>query len=184
MSVTGHRAGWTCGRPSPDYRALLISAALGIRKASIHYHYASKTELGIAVLERYTARFDAGLKKIAMDPAASSKEMLDFYFKPYLQFARTPDQVCLCGALAGEVLALPAEMRKGVDRFFVAHQQWLVAILKRGVARGEFSLAAPPMKTARLFFGGLQGALLVKRTTGDQAQLRDVIEAIRAQLDA
>ena len=88
-----------------------------------------------------------------LDPAASSKEMLDFYFKPYLQFARTPDQVCLCGALAGEVLALPPEMRKGVDRFFVAHQQWLVAILKRGVARGEFSLAAPPMKTARLFFG-------------------------------
>ena len=161
-----------------------ISAALGIRKASIHYHYASKTELGIAVLERYTARFDAGLKKIAMDPAASSEEMLDFYFKPYLQFARTPDQVCLCGALAGEVLALPPEMRERVDRFFVAHQQWLAAILKRGVARGEFSLAAPPMKTARLFFGALQGALLVKRTTGDQAQLRDVIEAIRAQLDA
>jgi TetR/AcrR family transcriptional regulator, transcriptional repressor for nem operon len=75
-------------------------------------------------------------------------------------------------------------MRKRVDRFFVAHQQWLVAILKRGVARGEFSLAAPPMKTARLFFGALQGALLVKRTTGDQTQLRDVIEAIRAQLDA
>ena len=38
--------------------------------------------------------------------------------------------------------------------------------------------------TARLFFGALQGALLVKRTTGDQAQLRDVVEAIRAQLGA
>ena len=53
-----------------------------------------------------------------------------------------------------------------------------------GVARGELSLAASPMKTARLCIGALQGALLVKRATGDRAQLRDVIEAIRAQLDA
>jgi TetR/AcrR family transcriptional regulator, transcriptional repressor for nem operon len=161
-----------------------ISAALGIRKASIHYHYASKTELGIAVLDRYVARFDAALKRIAADPAQSSKRMLDFYFEPYLQFARTSDQVCLCGALAGEMLTLPAEMRERVDRFFQAHQQWLATTLKRGTTRGEFTLSTSPAKAARLFFGALQGALLVKRTTGDPSQLRDVVEAIRAQLES
>src|SRR5689334_19966743 len=71
-----------------------ISAQLGIRKASIHYHFASKTALGIAVLQRYVARFDAALQKIAADPAQASKKMLDFYFEPYLQYSRTPDKVC------------------------------------------------------------------------------------------
>ena len=161
-----------------------ISTALGIRKASIHYHFASKAALGIAVLDRYVAHFGGELRKIAADPKHTARKMLEFYFEPYLHFARTPDQVCLCGALAGEMLALPPEMRQGVDRFFRAHQKWLADILKRGAARGEFTLAAPPAKTARLFFGALQGALLVKRTTGDPAEMRDVVEAIRAQLDA
>jgi TetR/AcrR family transcriptional repressor of nem operon len=159
-----------------------ISAALGIRKASIHYHFASKTDLGVAVVDRYVARFAAGLAEIAADTANSSMAMLDHYAAPYLQFAATADKVCLCGALAGEMMALPPELRVRVDSFFKSHQAWLAGILKRGVDRGEFRLAASPAKTARLVFGALQGALLVRRTTADASQLRDVVAALKAQL--
>jgi TetR/AcrR family transcriptional repressor of nem operon len=34
-----------------------ISDALDIRKASIHYHFASKADLGAAVVDRYVERF-------------------------------------------------------------------------------------------------------------------------------
>ncbi len=159
-----------------------ISDALGVTKASIHYHFASKTRLGMAVVDRYVDRFGAALVAIAEDQARPAMAMLDFYVEPYLGYASTPDQVCLCGALAGEILALPPELRARVDRFFRAHQSWLTGILKRGVARGEFKLAAPAGKVARLIFGALQGALLVKRTTGDPAQLRDVVTVIKLQL--
>ena len=110
--------------------------------------------------------------------------MLDFYIEPYVGYANTPDQVCLCGALAGEILALPPELRARVNRFFTAHQTWLGEILKRGVARGEFSPPAPASKVARLMFGALQGALLVKRTTGDASQLQDVVTVLKLQLTA
>ena len=110
--------------------------------------------------------------------------MLDFYIEPYIGYANTPDQVCLCGALAGEILALPPELRARVNRFFTAHQAWLGEILKRGVARREFSLPAPTSKVARLMFGALQGALLVKRTTGDASQLQDVVTVLKLQLTA
>jgi TetR/AcrR family transcriptional repressor of nem operon len=159
-----------------------IAASLGIRKASIHYHFRSKTELGMAVVDRYMARFAAGLAAIAADDTRSSQSMLDFYTEPYLQFAKSPDMVCLCGALAGEMMALPPELRARVDQFFKEHQLWLAGILKRGVERGEFKLAAPPAKTARLILGALQGALLVKRTTQDSSQLRDVVAVLKAQL--
>lgn len=161
-----------------------ISEALGITKASIHYHFASKTDLGIAVVDRYVGRFGAALAAISEDQSRSSMAMLDFYVEPYTGFASTPDRVCLCGALAGEILALPPELRARVDGFFRSHQIWLAGILKRGVARGEFKLTAPASKVARLIFGALQGALLVKRTTGDASQLRDVVTVMKLQLSA
>jgi TetR/AcrR family transcriptional regulator, transcriptional repressor for nem operon len=161
-----------------------IADSLGIRKASIHYHFPSKTELGIAVVDRYIARFDAGLTAIAGEQSQSSMTMLDFYVQPYLQFAGTPDRVCLSGALAGEMLALPPELRERVDHFFRTHQGWLTKILKRGVASGEFRLPAPAPKVARYIFAALQGALLVKRTTDDPSQLNDVISVMKLQLAA
>jgi TetR/AcrR family transcriptional repressor of nem operon len=159
-----------------------IADALGIRKASIHYHFPSKTDLGVAVIERYIARFDAALVEIADDQAQSSMAMLDFYVQPYLQFAETPDRVCLSAALAGEMLALPAQIRTHVEHFFKTHQAWLTKILKRGVARGEFELQAPAPKVARMMFASLQGALLVKRATGDLSQVNDVIAVMKLQI--
>ena len=53
-----------------------ISDALGITKASIHYHFASKTDLGIAVVDRYVERFGAALIAIAEDQSRSSLAML------------------------------------------------------------------------------------------------------------
>src|SRR5215475_10009804 len=81
-----------------------IADALGIRKASIHYHFASKTDLGIAVVNRYIDRFDVALVQVAANDTQSSMAMLELYTQPYLAFARAPDRVCLCGALAGEML--------------------------------------------------------------------------------
>jgi TetR/AcrR family transcriptional repressor of nem operon len=161
-----------------------ISGALGITKASIHYHFPSKTDLGIAVVDRYVERFGAALVAIAEDQSQPSMAMLDFYIEPYTGFAKTPDQICLCGALAGEILALPPELRARVDRFFRSHQEWLAGILKRGAARGEFKLPAPASKVARLAFSALQGALLVKRATGDPSQLRDVVTVMKLQLSS
>ena len=161
-----------------------IADDLGIRKASIHYHFPSKTDLGVAVVDRYVARFGAALTAIAEDPSQTSMAMLDVYAEPYIGTAESVDQVCLCGALAGEILALPPQLRSRVDGFFRAHQTWLTGILERGIARGEFELAAPARQVARLVFGALQGALLVKRTTGDASQLRDVMTVIKLQLGA
>ena len=159
-----------------------ISSQLGITKASIHYHFPSKAGLGTAVIDRYSQGAGEGLSAIAADQSQTSMAMLDRYFEPYLQFARSRERVCLCGSLAGEMMALPPEMRERVDRFFREHHAWLAAILKRGAERGEFKLSAPVAKTARMVFGALQGGLLVQRTTGDAAQLKDVMAALKAQL--
>ena len=45
-----------------------IAAELGITKASLHYHYRGKAELGRALITRYGQRFTAELE--AIDSAA------------------------------------------------------------------------------------------------------------------
>lgn len=159
-----------------------IADKLKIRKPSIHYHYPSKAALGVAVIDRYSERFAQALSALAADPRRPAMAMVAEYVTPFLQFADTPDRVCLCGALAGETMALPPEMRQRVARFFRQHQAWLGEILRRGVERGEFVLSEKPEKVARMIFGALQGALLVKRTTGEVAQLSDVVAVLKSQL--
>jgi len=134
------------------------------------------------VVDRYADRFGAALAAVTADAGQPAMAMLDHYLEPYRAFAGTADMVCLCGALAGEMPSLPAPMRARVAQFFVEHQSWLTATLERGRRGGEFVLADDARRVARLVFAALQGALLVKRTTGDSAQLDDVIAALKHEL--
>ena len=161
-----------------------IAAKLGIRKASIHYHYPTKAELGCAVVERYVSTFEQALAQMSGDSTKSSYDIFEFFMQPFFAFAKTPDRICLCGALAGEILALPPVLRELVNEFFVRQQAWLTRFLKRGLVDGSFRFSQPPAKMARTIFGALHGALLIKRATGNAAGLRDVVSVINAQLTA
>lgn len=159
-----------------------IADGVGIRKASIHYHFPSKGDLGAAVVDRYAQRFGDMVTAMIADPTVSALKILEGYTRPFLEFSETADRVCLCGALAGEYPALPQAMQSRVDRFFTDHQRWLAEILDRGARDGEFILPAGAADVARSVFSALQGALLVKRATGDGAQVRSVVAVIKAQL--
>jgi len=159
-----------------------IAAQVGIKKPSIIYHFPSKSDLGVAIIRRYRDTFAAQLEAIKSDPCKTAWEALEFYFSPYLHFAQTPDKVCLCGALAGEIPALPEEMRLEVKRFMEDHQSWLEGILRSGRRSGELTFDETPARLSRMLFNTLQGALLVKRSTDDLSQLKDVIKVIRRML--
>src|SRR3954452_1989467 len=59
-----------------------IAAQLGITKASLHYHFAGKAELGDALVERYATRFAEALDAIdaqAGDAPAKLHAYADIY---------------------------------------------------------------------------------------------------------
>ena len=156
-----------------------IASEVGIRKPSIIHHFPTKAELGVAIIRRYRDTFAAQLQQISEDPAKSSWDALEFYFSPYLFLASTPDKVCLCGALAGEIPVLPEVMRVEVKQFIETHQRWLEEILREGVERGELMLIDSPKSLSRVIFNSLQGSLLVRRSTEDVSQLKEIINAMR-----
>src|SRR6187431_2271070 len=64
-----------------------VASELGVTKAALHYHFATKGDLGIALLERYTERFLIALA--AADAAdLSAAEKIDHYGQLYLSVLR------------------------------------------------------------------------------------------------
>ncbi len=62
------------------------------------------------------------------------------------------------------------------------HQRWLEDILRYGRKNAQFHFEETPTRLARMMFNSLQGKLLVKRSTSDISQLKDVIKVIKHML--
>src|SRR4029453_11788688 len=86
-----------------------IAAELKVTKASLHYHFPTKTDLGCALVERYGQRFRDAAGQIDATGRAAFGE-LESYVQLYADVLRS-GRLCLCGMLAAEFLALAEPMR-------------------------------------------------------------------------
>ncbi len=142
-----------------------IAAELSVTKASLHYHFASKAELGRALIERYHDLFAGSLAAIDRE-AKGPRAKLERYAGLY-QSVLSNQRMCLCGMLAAEYATLPVPMQEGLTRFFDANERWLTAVLQAGVRSAVFSFREPANERARLLLGALEGAMLVARSYGN-----------------
>ena len=77
----------------------------------------------LAVVDRYAERFGRRARRDRSRRQSNRPWRCSITMpRPTSQLAKTPDKVCLCGALAGEMMALPPELRTRVDAFFKEHQ--------------------------------------------------------------
>ena len=142
-----------------------IAAELGITKASLHYHFPGKAELGQAVIARYGERFADALVEIDRTvPDARAK--LEAYAGLYADVLRG-NRMCMCGVLAGEYETLPDPMRAAVIRFFDDNQTWLVHVLDDGLQDGTLAFSGSKEDVAQTILVTLEGAMLVARPYGD-----------------
>jgi TetR/AcrR family transcriptional repressor of nem operon len=157
-----------------------IARELGITKASLHYHFASKAELGQALIERYAERFLAALDAIdAGSDRASAK--LDSYAGLYADVLRR-DRLCLCGMLAAEYLTLPQPMQTAVIAFFEENVGWLEGTLGDGRSDGTLHFDGAVEDVARALLGSLQGAMLIARPYEDLSRFQAAVEHTLGEL--
>jgi TetR/AcrR family transcriptional regulator, transcriptional repressor for nem operon len=156
-----------------------VAAQMKITKAALHYHFASKAELGEALVTRYAARFAAALEAVD-DTGTKPAAKLEAYARLYLDVLRNK-RMCLCGMLAAEYQTLPEPMRVAVLRFFDANETWLQKVLDHGKATGCLQFGGSARDTARTIISSLEGAMLVARPYGDidrfQAATRSLLAA-------
>jgi len=142
-----------------------VAAELGVTKAALHYHFASKAELGEALVRRYAERFSRGLNDVdARRIDAPAK--LDAYARIYADVLRD-GRMCLCGMLAAEYRTLPDPMRDAVVGFFEDNEAWLAEVLERGKADGQLRFDGSAHEVAEAIVSGLEGAMLVAHPHDD-----------------
>ena len=159
-----------------------VAAELGITKASLHYHFAGKTELGQALVTRYAERFSAALEQIERT-VSDGPARLDAYAALYAEVLRGR-RMCLCGMLAAEYATLPQSIRDRLISFFDQNEAWLERVLEQGSADGSLHLSAPPREVAQLIVSALEGAMLVARPYGEIDRFDAAVTGLLAGLNA
>jgi TetR/AcrR family transcriptional regulator, transcriptional repressor for nem operon len=157
-----------------------IATELGITKASLHYHYPGKAELGQALITRYTDRFSDALERIDRDqPDARAK--LEAYADLYAEVLRGK-RMCMCGILAAEYQTLPKPMRSAVISFFDENQKWLAQVLTGGKTDHTLTYSGDPEDVAQGILSTLEGAMLVARPYGDLTRFNAAANQLLAGL--
>lgn len=153
-----------------------LAKEVGIKSASIHYHFPTKGDLGVALARSYAdeaaAYFDELLAGSG-DLAACIKS----YTNVFRSALVNDNRMCLCGIMAAEHHDLPPEVRVEVDRFTDVNVRWLVELLSRqktGVTKKSIQ------QKALAIFAAIEGAQLVARGRGDVAVFDEIIKAYRA----
>jgi TetR/AcrR family transcriptional repressor of nem operon len=141
-----------------------VAGELSITKASLHYHFPSKADLGEALIARYAERFAHALAAIDANVTFAPAK-LEAYANLYTEVLRQ-ERMCLCGMLAAEYQTLPSPVRSAVVAFLDDNEAWLALVLEDGRDDGSLHFETTAAETARSIVSGLEGAMLVARTYG------------------
>ena len=155
-----------------------IAASLGVTKASLHYHFPAKAELGRRLIGRYEQNFLAALDAIK---SKSALERLRRYAGIYADVLRD-GRMCLCGMLAAEYATLPKAMQKELKHFFDENERWLAAVLEEGRRSGELEFSGNPKEVASLLVSSLEGAMMLARSQDDAKRFRATADRLIGDL--
>lgn len=138
-----------------------LTEKIGIRKASIHYHFPTKQDLAEAVVDVAMARFVEALAAIgSAEPAAPAR--LDAYSRLFL-LGVEDNLRPLCCALSAELGVLPDSIQEKTRRYFDLHLDWLTGVIEAGRTAGELRWPGEARALAVLLLTTLEGGSLVAR---------------------
>jgi TetR/AcrR family transcriptional regulator, transcriptional repressor for nem operon len=152
-----------------------LAADVGIKSASVHYHFPTKADLGVRLMRNYQEQMLAAFGDAEDDRTLADKlgAVRDAYRRRLSKAG-----ICLCGMLAAEHAGLPEPVGEALRDYFAACRNWLISAFV-GSGAGE------PEKRAMVFSSAVQGALLMSNAMGDPTLFNCVAEeAIRAQVQS
>ena len=157
-----------------------IAETMRLTKASLHYHFPSKSELGRRLMERYTENFLAALGRIDAT-GAGAREKLQRYVSIYAEVLANK-RMCLCGMLAAEYATLPKSVKAEVTRFFDANETWLVGLLQEGKRSKDVSFGGSAIEIARTITASLEGAMMLARAYDDAERFNRAAQRLLADI--
>lgn len=153
-----------------------VAERVGITKASIHHHFASKAVLVQTVVALYRQEAKAGLAGLSRqldDPLSELNAYAD-YWAGCIRSGTHP--FCICAMLATELPTIPDEVAVEVRAHFQDLSTWMTGVLQRGAAAGQFHLLNSAAISARSFMAVVHGAMLMARALDDPKCFATIVQ--------
>jgi AcrR family transcriptional regulator len=157
-----------------------IATHLGVKNAAVHYHFPSKSDLAMALVEEYRQLLRAQTAEFMAygGPALPQLEGLFHFTERQCQRGRC---ICPVGAFAVDYSELPEDVRDAMDAFLSDSVNWLTRVLEKGREQREFTFTGEAGAKALSILASLQGARQMARIHHSDV-LRPVMDQIRAEL--
>ena len=137
-----------------------LSKSLGIKTASIHYHF-PKTTLGVALLNYHTQCVrDLRDKVKDRSPEKKLEAFLSIYSK-----IKAEDKVCIVGSLATDLHSIDKKIAKEVKALAGEILQWVTEILEEGKKKKVFYFDLPSRTKALMVISTMLAAVQICRLT-------------------
>ena len=137
-----------------------IANLVGIKAASVHYHFPSKADLGVAVAQRYNTRFFEALG----DPSSHSTPIKHFA-KLFYNALVNDKQLCLCLILGAETSSLPEPVNQETNHFFKHNLEWL----EEALINSQNLVEQEAKEKAAVILASFEGALLLSNSLSNPA---------------
>lgn len=155
-----------------------LSLEVGITKASIHYHYPNKEELGLALCDLISDRLD--LIKSALDLLPGAWEKLNFYTQT-IKGEQVNNLICPITSLQAEYNVVPASMQRKIKEISQKELAIAAEILQAGQDEKVFYFAGEAMDQAIILVASMKSAILYSRVL-EKDLLEKVIDQFTKQL--
>jgi AcrR family transcriptional regulator len=158
----------------------------GVSKSNIYYHFKSKDELTLAVLENYISTLQNLFREQSQDDEGQLLPRLERYIEQLIQDLAERDCVggCPLMSLMVEAGKTNEAVRVRLAQFFQQQKDQLTQLLEEGKRRGEVRNDLPASVLASLISSWLEGMLMLASIQKSASTLRGERDALLSMLKA
>ena len=139
-----------------------ISKRLGIKNAAIHYHFPTKADLILAIIDFHRTSFKKFEERSdSKDPMQQIKLFLNFYTS-----IQVSGKICVIGAFATDWNSISNEAQTAMNNFTGQVISWLTNNLQNGLDNNFFTLKHSAESEALGILTNIFGATQLARITG------------------
>ena len=157
-----------------------LSDRIGISKASIHHHFPTKDDLGLALVTRHREALTTTLEKISHEQTSPWKQ-LEAYTLLVSHIMQSGHKICLTGSLQSEYAIISRNTQQELTNLCQFVHSWLTRVLAQGKKQQLMTFPGTPEDQASLIQAALQGALQQARAENPK-QFTAVVRQIKALL--
>lgn len=162
------------------YHNLGIAAVLEatqVPKGSFYYHFKSKEDFGLQVIDLYLKEVHAGLDQCLGDEGLPPLQRVRRFFEATEEKYRAEGYLgCLLGGLGQELSGVSEAFRRKVEQCFCEIAGRIAGCLRQAIEQGDLPHDTDPERMAELLVNCWEGAALRTRLRRDPAPLREMLD--------